>query len=701
MGPRCVPLDCACIAGPTDTLLDRALRAGMRSRCDLYFTRSYIDVFPPSVTRDRFRLPIFDRVHRDWQYGAAWARQMGSSMDERARSLSEFIAVAAALRATGDVRDGRVGPVVAPLPSDAPLADAVAQLIETFGGSADRGALRTDAADVPMDLQRALASVLVAIGRVAQARDRGLAHVSDPDVVEHLYQAAPHLVLPALGSGSNLSPLDPFDLGAILGDVRLPIEETTSLAATIESIDWTPFRGRTGLSFEAQTPIGKVVVRDGMAHTYAASDYSETALVVDLGGDDTYLAPVGANASVNNRVSVLIDLGGNDRYTYTERPVPLDAMGFLPSDGRGRYTGRGAGPLSLSEVNRQGAGRLGVGLLYDLGRGADRYRSLRGSQGFGALGIGGLMDDGGDDLYELEAGGQGAGILGIGVFFDAGGNDRYVTWHAAQGFGYVRGVGILYDREGDDEYTARPTPVAYPSPQDMTVNGSLSQGMGFGRRGDFLPDRVNMSGGIGILRDRTGNDRYTCAIFGQGSGYWGGMGLLLDGQGNDLYNGRWYVQGAAAHFAYGALVDGSGRDIHNADAVRQNMTGGAGHDFSTGFLLADGTDDDEYNVPNLALGAGNANGAGFFVDQGGNDTYRAASVLTCGNASLESLTDTGRRMRPTVGIFLDGAGLDTYLRSGVVMDPVGNNATWVQRIHPEALSEIGMGADGTTTTLGL
>jgi hypothetical protein len=501
------------------------------------------------------------------------------------------------------------------------------------------------------------------------------------------------------GFGDNLSPLDAIDQGAIRGDVVLPVDEATALAATIESVDWSAFRGRMGASFEAQTPLGKVVLRDAAPHTYAAAMYATTALVVDLGGDDTYLAPVGATTSPGNRVSVLVDVAGADRYAYAERPVTADAMGFLPSDGAGRYT-RGA-PFSLSEVNRQGAGRLGVGLLYDLGAGNDQYRSLRGSQGFGALGIGGLMDDGGNDVYELEAGGQGAGVFGIGVFLDAGGDDRYTAWHASQGFGYVHSVGVLYDRDGSDEYTARVTPVAYSSPQDMTVNTSMSQGMGFGRRGDVLPDRTNMAGGIGVLRDRAGNDRYTAAIFGQGSGYWSGMGLLLDGAGDDRYDGRWYVQGGAAHFAYAALIDGGGRDVHNATAVRQNMTGGAGHDFSVGYLLAAGSDDDEYNVPNLALGAGNANGAGFFADEGGGDTYRTSSRLSCGNAALESLMDPGRLMRPTVGVFLDGAGMDTYERAGVAMDPVRNEATWQQRIHPEASSETGLGADGTGAALGL
>jgi hypothetical protein len=223
------------------------------------------------------------------------------------------------------------------------------------------------------------------------------------------------------------------------------------------------------------------------------------------------------------------------------------------------------------------------------------------------------------------------------------------------------------------------------------VNISLSQGSGFGRRADGL-DGIHMSGGIGVLRDAHGNDRYTASIFAQATGYWGGMGLLLDGAGDDRYDARWYAQGGAAHFAYAALVDGGGRDVHNMDVERQNMTAGAGHDFSVGYLLADGIEGDVYNVPNLALGAGNANGVGFFVEAGGDDEYHAATSLSFGNAAYENLTDIGRLMRRTWGVFLDAQGADTYDRP--MLGPVRNDSAWSQRIHDSALNETGVGADG-------
>lgn len=680
----CVPDDC----GPfeprsAEAMLDRALAAGMRNRSELFYSRTDLDAFASNVTRDRFRMPIFNRVHRDWVAGARWARNMGPSLDQRANSLSGAITAATGLRSNGDALSL---PNATPVTTTSSLAAAIVALDTQAGGSLTEPAVSAAIGALPADLQAALARVLIAMNRALVARDQGIAWPFSRDDREHLFDASPSQILPGF---STLNPRDGRDLGAILGGVRVASVEAAALASTIESISWASFRGRTIAPVTLETAAGSIIVRGAGADTYEESATPAVALSVDLGGDDRYLAPVGANQSLANGVSVAIDLDGADEYGYPVVAHAVDAMGFLSSDRDGRDT---RAKLSRSRTFRQGSARLGVALLYDLGSSNDRYRSLRGSQGFGAFGVGALFDEGGDDQYELEAAGQGSAVNGIGVLVDNAGADRYLAWTYSQGFAYVRGVGVLYDRDGADEYIARETPVAYPSPQNPMVNTSFSQGGGFGRRADGV-DNINMSGGIGVLRDARGNDRYSASIFAQATGYWGGMGLLLDGAGDDRYDARWYVQGGAAHFAYAALVDGGGRDVHNMNAERQNMTAGAGHDFSVGYLLADGSEADVYNVPNLALGAGNANGAGFFVEAGGDDEYHAPSSLTLGNAAYENLMDPGRLMRRTWGVFLDAQGTDTYDRP--MLGPVQNNAAWSQRIHDTAPNETGVGADGT------
>jgi hypothetical protein len=699
----CVPDGCRCGFEPREQVIDLALRADPAApwdRCSLFFSAATLDAFGAFVTRDRFRLPVFDRVHRDWLAGARWARGLGVGIDGEGSTLSGAIRAAAGMRLTGDVY-ALPAPIPAPAASgDAPLVDAVEAWATRGGGAFDRAAAVADAADVPTALQAAVARVLRAALTAADARDRGLSRFPTDDERAHLFRIAPHLVLPTNRADERASFANPEDLAVVLGEVTLPAREAADLAATVEAVDWRPFAGAMGASFRVETPAGQVVIRDGAAHRHGP-ELRRTLLMLDLGGDDTYTAPVGATLDAAQPVSVAIDLGGDDTYGYVEAPGALDTPETLPSDADGRSRAGGAVAASMSRTGTAGSGRLGVGLLYDLGGGSDRYRALRMSQGFGALGVGGLFDDGGDDTYAIESGGQGAAVVGIGVLVDGAGRDAYSAWAFAQGFGYVQGVGMLHDRAGDDTYLSRVTPVIHPSPQSPMSNSSFTQGAGFGRRGDATPDRTNMSGGIGVLRDRGGADRYTAGVFAQGTGYWGGMGLLLDAAGDDRYDARWYVQGAAAHFAFGALVDGGGVDVHNQDSARENMTAGAGHDFSLGILLALGDGADTYHVPNLALGAGNANGAGLFADEGGDDTYDAAAVLSLGNAALESLTDMGRLARPTAGIFLDGGGRDAYRQGALTTLAPANDRTWSQRVHPEAPSERGFGADVAASPQGL
>ena len=184
------------------------------------------------------------------------------------------------------------------------------------------------------------------------------------------------------------------------------------------------------------------------------------ALLVDLGGDDTYRVTAGGNVSARNSVSVLLDLGGDDHYGYVEVPHPLDDA-RLVSDADGRYTPTAGpdednGPTSFSQTPRQGGGRMGTATLVDLGGGDDEYRSLRLSQGTGVFGTGVLVDDAGDDVYLGEAAMQGAAAFGIGLLYDGGGNDERRAYQFAQGFAYARAAGAIYDVDGDDVYFLDP-----------------------------------------------------------------------------------------------------------------------------------------------------------------------------------------------------------------------------------------------------
>ncbi len=457
----------------------------------------------------------------------------------------------------------------------------------------------------------------------------------------------------------------------------------------IESADLGRFAGLTGFSFSAPTPLGAIVLGDGSAHTYLPTDANlggNVLLLVDTGGDDTYRVPVGGTNG--QPAAVAIDLGGDDQDLDVEVPIASD-KGLLPSDADGRLVPQqGYGPASLSGTFRQGAGVLGVGLLYDYGAGKDHYRSLRVSQGFGAFGVGALYDDGGDDLYEGEAAVQGSATFGLGVLVDVGGGDTRSAFTESQGYGFTGGAAVLEDLSGDDRYlvdvgdpSLGGTPIYYSPQLPGAGNSSLSQGTGQGLRDDT--DALYWSGGLGVLRDVSGADVYTGSVFAQGTAYWLGIGLLSDGAGDDRYDALWYTQGSAAHGGLAFFSDASGDDRYQQTWTPKSGNLGCGHDFGAGVFLDLGGND-VLTGGGLSLGEGNDQGFGLFVDVGGTDVFSG----TPGMATV----DTGGSSLATYGLFVksgpqggDG-GVDT-----INGNPAGSVTTWRNPADGGAL--VGAGID--------
>ncbi len=513
-----------------------------------------------------------------------------------------------------------------------------------------------DLSTLPEDLATALIPVLRAMEEVSTARAGMLLEPpTDPEFLADYghggciidYYSDPDFA----ADGVQDWVLDPHS------GPRALYDPARVLAFAIEHADLAQFEG-VDASLDVETSIGRVIVAGPGADE--PGDIGNVALYLDLGGDDVYIHPAGASDE-RTPVSVHIDLGGNDRYGYEEWNE--GGGGLLPKDEDGRYMGdANYGAFSLSKIGRQGSGRLGVGMLFDLGAGQDHYQSLRMSQGWGHLGVGVLYDDGGDDTYLAEEGAQGAASMGIGLFMDASGDDTHNSFANSMGFAYVQAVGLAWDGEGDDVWYCNPgkeedggTTIYYSPQLPSGGNSSFSQGAGFGRRGDS--DGAFLSGGLGVLRDASGDDAYTAGTFAQGSGYWQAVGLLLDGDGHDEYDAYYYVQGGAAHYATGALLDdGVGDDAYNTNMAPNYMQVGAGHDFSVGVIVDEGGDD-TWLYGGLAAGASNCEGIGVFVDNDGTDTYLPQSQygVGLGNHSGECI-DTSRTAVDTIGLFMDSGG---------------------------------------------
>ncbi|HRE87695.1 MAG TPA: hypothetical protein PK095_01030, partial [Myxococcota bacterium] len=479
------------------------------------------------------------------------------------------------------------------------------------------------------------------------------------------------------------------------------------LAFAIEDANLARFANLAGNDFEVETPIGRIRIWDTSLQEHE-DEPGAVLLFVDTGGDDTYYGPIGATlTNTINPVSVAIDLAGNDTYTYrSSTPAPDPAL--LPADAAGRYGGdTNYGQFSLSNVSRQGGARNGVAFLFDLGEDDDTYRSLTTSQGYAHHGVGVLFDGGGDDTYLAESTSQGAAQFGIALQIDRGpGKDLYSAFTNAQGFAYVGGFGALVDGGGDDAYRCNHgDPNAggfrlYYSPQMASDgNSSFCQGAGFGRRG--TTPESHLSGGLGILRDVSGDDSYEASVFAQGTGYWQATGILSDGDGDDTYDAYYYAQGGAAHYAIGLLSDdqhdGAGTDTAT-DSDRFNtirpgryMHLGAGHDFSVGVLINE-AGDDTYTISGLGAGASNCNGIGLFIDNRGDDTYLATSDYGSGMGNVSSECLETRPRAISLGVMIDASGTDNYTYPASDYPIPADNTTW-GHTRNDLPSEGGAGVD--------
>jgi hypothetical protein len=295
----------------------------------------------------------------------------------------------------------------------------------------------------------------------------------------------------------------------------------------------------------------------------------DVMLLVDAGGNDSYLNNAGGNVivdtcylpEVEGDAAALLDLAGDDSYGDPARPYRCGTNGGgyfgsgLLVDGGGNdvYRGGGAG------VNGGGVGTGASGFLVDAG-GADAYATTGGlgANGGGAGGAGFLLDRMGDDVYAGGGRGvNGGGYLGAGFLVDGGGADVYTAEGAGTNGGgslTVQGSGFLLDASGDDTYSAA---------GDATNGGASFAGAGF-------------------LLDAAGSDDYDAADQGtNGGGFVDASGFLADLGGDDSYAaGALAANGGAIDGATGVLFDGGGGDLYRqggrADADCTRIPKGTG-----------------------------------------------------------------------------------------------------------------------------
>ncbi|MFT7621469.1 MAG: hypothetical protein ACI9WU_000632 [Myxococcota bacterium] len=687
------PPECAKSA-PDAPLLAQALGETGLTRDTFRFTTedlSYSAYEQDGRLNDPFRFPWYRDIQFVPETAACFAREHVAGLDE---ALSGAHPVAAAIRRAALLADRwEEGEPRNPL-NVGSFEHELKRATSVADPSWDPGEV-----ELPEELKAALTPVFAAIADGLLAR-------RDMLQSQTVLSADNWMINGGIGTsvfGVFTQLLEPEVVTYLVGAETRPALNLAAarLAWALESVDWTSLEQLTGVAGDIMTPLGWIRIRE--AETDLHKPVAEPVFFsLDLGGDDIYTAPVGATTHGNVGVNIAVDLGGTDLYGYEVVATPYDADYLAPADLDGRYEGDAFyGPISASNVGRQGSARNGIAMLLDYGGQADTYSSLTKSQGYAHLGVGVLYDDGGDDFYEAEAASQGCSAYGIGLLLDAAGDDRYRGFWKVQGSASVAGVAILWDGGGDDDYFANPGSVEgkgeqlYFSPQVPDGgNSSLSQGAASGVRWD--DGGVWVSGGLGILRDRSGNDRYMGSVMAQGVGFWQGTGILSDGSGEDTYDAYWYVQGAGAHYALGMLLDGGpGGDFFNTKLTSITVQLGGGHDYSLGLLINE-RGDDVYHFGSLAAGASNCNGIGLFVDNAGADTYVTASTY---NLALGNVSDECVAQRPeavSIGVFLDAGGTDIYdVPHG--NPPVDNDASFGHITHAlDTEHGAGLDAEGET-----
>ena len=314
------------------------------------------------------------------------------------------------------------------------------------------------------------------------------------------------------------------------------------------------------LSYDETNPHGVIIIDLSGNDTYRAqSDFVlgsgclSVGILIDMEGDDRYDAKSFSIGSGYFGFGVLYDAKGDDRYngdTHVEGAASFGVGLLVDEQGRDNYNGalfaQGFGFVEGFGLIQDGDGSdtyYAGGKYKDILRYDDHFLSL--SQGFGyglrpliSGGIGGIVDNNGNDLYYSDIFGQGSSYWwSLGFICDQKGNDNYQSFQYAQGSAAHMSLGILVDGTGSDIYTSK----------------GVSQGCGH----DYS---------AGILLDRNGNDTYTAYDLSQAAGSANGVGILIDNNGNDRYsifdpsNSQGYGNPRREYGSIGLFMDLGGQD---------------------------------------------------------------------------------------------------------------------------------------------
>lgn len=580
----------------------------------------------PLFRQGEFITPLYSALSSDPWLAPAFANARRRELLANAKSPNEILNYGAAMAGFGTRRALIGDPIAYASPAKLGSLEGELKLIATTGLLKGKAKPPTG---VPKPVKDAAAMLIEVARRSVEMRRLALAGISQPKrLFARLALARPE-DNNLTGSSENtlaFRSIQPVYMAAAGHDLALAMQKAREMVASVP-------RGER-YSYRAATDWGVIRLSGGGDTTY---EDEPNFLTIDTGGNDTYVNAA-STASAANWCSLVLDTDGNDVYV-SDPALQRSSIGSY----RGRKSGDGPGPCGSV---------MGVTILWDA-RGDDLYRSSRPGLASTRVGVALLVDEAGDDAYDGYTDSEGFALFGVAALIDLKGNDRYTGFNQVQACGLTGGAGMLVDVAGNDKYLADDETVDFPSPQDPKHNVSMAQGAGNGRRADFL-DGLSYAGGVGVLVDGSGDDTYSCGVYGQGVGYWEGVGMLLDAEGKDAYRGQYYVQGAGTQYGVGLLDDAEGDDTYTS---LLSSSQGSARDFGIGGLL-DRSGNDRYEAGALSQGAADTNAIGWLLDLRGDDSYKATGASQ--GRVVPAAPGTLREIAFSLGLLADGAGRDTF-----------------------------------------
>ncbi len=281
------------------------------------------------------------------------------------------------------------------------------------------------------------------------------------------------------------------------------------------------------------------------------------------------------------------------------------------------------------------------------------------------------------------------------LVIDLGGDDHYERAAVVEDPDAL--VSVVIDLGGDDEYGGDPGPACAVGGVALLIDARGKDRYRCGRNG-----QAAATFGVALLLDLKGNDSYEMEDYGQGHAV-AGTALLYDLDGDDDYKAWAFAQGGGLTYGLSALVDGDGNDTYLADLVWPDVYGNSGpeiyHGASQGYctgirsgsrvaggvaaLVDLGDGQDRYQSGNFSQGGAYYFSFALMYDDGGDDenfgtrysqgfgVHQAAAVRWDAGGddqyTCRSVAHGGMAWDEGVGYLLEDGGDDVYKLGGLAL----------------------------------